>query len=204
MTSGAALTGGLAELLEAGGWVAAPLLAVSMALWFIATLRWLSLRRGFAGEVADRVRSACRGGLDSREPTGPVDRYLAGALAALGNPSACQHDLERILEVERERVRDFGLVLQAFVTVAPLLGLLGTVSGMVELFASMQGGAVSRATEHTVVSGISTALVSTQLGLVIGVPGLVAARMLSRTERRRARELGRAHSVLVELKQVQP
>lgn len=193
----------LRTLLQTAGWVSAPLVGVSLVLWFMATMRLLALRRGFSGEVPQRVRAALRRGPTER-PHGAVDRYLHGALGALQNPHACQHDLERIVEVERERIRDYGLVLTAFVTVAPLLGLLGTVSGMVEMFASMQSAALTRATEQTVAGGISVALVSTQLGLIIGVPGLIASRLLARRERRRARELAEAHSVLVGLREVPP
>lgn len=192
----------LRALLQTGGWVSVPLVGVSLVLWFMATLRLLVLRRGFSGEVPDRVRRALRA--PPSRPGGVVDRYLAAALRALESPNACQHDLERIVEVEREKIRDYGLVLTAFVTVAPLLGLLGTVSGMVEMFASMQSSALARATEQTVAGGISVALVSTQLGLVIGVPGLIASRLLARRESRRARELAQAHSVLVGLAEVPP
>ncbi len=193
----------LRGLLQTAGWVSVPLVGVSLVLWFMATLRLLALRRGFAGEVPHRVRSVLSDGPVTR-PHGVVDRYLSAALGALQNPHACQHDLERIVEVESEKIRDYGLVLTAFVTVAPLLGLLGTVSGMVEMFASMQGAVLARATEQTVAGGISLALVSTQLGLVIGVPGLIASRMLARRESRRARELAEAHSVLVGLRKVPP
>lgn len=190
----------LGMVLQSAGWVSVPLVAVSALLWFIATLRFLVLRRGFSGDVAARVASALQ--RPTSTPGGVVDRYLASALVTLEGAHACQHDLERIVEIEREKIRDYGLVLSAFVTVAPLLGLLGTVSGMVEMFASMQGVALSHATEQTVAGGISLALASTQLGLVIGVPGLVASRLLARNERRRAQELAQAHSVLVELRKV--
>ncbi len=186
-------------LLSAGGWVSVPLVVVSFAMWFVATLRWLSLRRGFAGTVASRLHALTA---PDRPPRGPVDRYLASALGALARPGACQHDLERIVALERETITDYGALLMGFVTVAPLLGLLGTVSGMIDTFASMPGVAVSRATEQTVAGGISIALISTQLGLVIGVPGLAAARLLSRMEDRRARELAQAHSLLVQARQV--
>lgn len=195
--------GELGALVRTGGWVSVPLVGVSLVLWFMATLRLLALRRGFSGDVPARVRQSLRTGPQAH-PRGVVDRYLEGALGALTNAHACQHDLERIVEVERERIRDYGLVLTAFVTVAPLLGLLGTVSGMVEMFSSMQGIALTHATEQTVAGGISVALVSTQLGLAIGVPGLVASRLLARRESRRARELAQAHSVLVELRRVPP
>jgi biopolymer transport protein ExbB len=193
----------LRQLLVSGGWVSVPLVAVSLVMWFVATLRLLNLRRGFSGDVTSRVQLA----LDedgAPDPCGAVCRYLASSLRALQSPSACQHDLERFVEVERERIRDYSLLLTGFVTVAPLLGLLGTVSGMIEMFASMQGVAITHATEQTVAGGISIALVSTQLGLMIGVPGLAAARFLARYEARRARELAQAHSVLVQLRRVPP
>jgi biopolymer transport protein ExbB len=190
------------ELLVAGGWVSGPLVFVCLAMWFVAVLRILNVRRGFAGDVTRRVDEAlARGRAD--HPHGPVDRYLAAALAALQKRGTCQHHLERFLQIERERVTDYGLLHMGFVTVAPLLGLLGTVNGMIETFASMQGLALTHATEQTVAGGISVALISTQLGLVIGVPGFAAARLLARQEQRRIRELSQAHSVLVQRREVQ-
>lgn len=191
----------IGALLDAGGWVSGPLIAVSLAMWFVATLRLLNIRRGFTGNVTqfvERFASTPR-----THPHGAVARYLTAALTALSNPSTCQHHLERFLRVERERVADFGLLHMGLVTVAPLLGLLGTVTGMIETFASMEGLGLTHATEQTVAGGISVALVSTQLGLVIGVPGLAAARFLARREQRRSRELLQAHSVLIQLRRVQ-
>lgn len=191
----------LRELLAVGGWVSAPIVAISLAMWFIAVLRVAALRRGFAGSVPHRVHELAAT-LAPFVARGPVERYLVAGLAALQSPSACQHHLERFLQVERERIADHGRLLLGFVTVAPLLGLLGTVTGMIETFASMQGVALTHATEQTVAGGISTALVSTQLGLVIGVPGLAVARFLGRLEQQRGRELSQAHSVLVQLRRV--
>jgi len=74
--------------------------------------------------------------------------------------------------------------ITTLVAVAPLLGLLGTVIGMVEMFGSMQGAKLN-AGESTVAGGISTALVTTQLGLVIAAPGFVASYLLTRQQRRR-------------------
>jgi biopolymer transport protein ExbB len=189
------------ELLVAGGWVSGPLVFVSLAMWFVAVLRIQNVRRGFSGDVARRVDEALAQGA-AADPHGPVDRYLCAALAALQRRSTCQHHLERFLRVEGERVGDYGLLHMGFVVVAPLLGLLGTVNGMIETFASMQGLALTHATEQTVAGGISVALITTQLGLVIGVPGLAAARLLARQEQRRIRELSQAHSVLVQRREV--
>jgi biopolymer transport protein ExbB/TolQ len=164
----------------------------------VATLRLLTVRRGFSGDL----RSALQRAEGGEDVGGAVGRYLQGSLGALRRGGTCQHHLERFLEIERERVTDFGTLLMGLVTIAPLLGLLGTVSGMIETFSSMQGATLTHATEQTVAGGISVALVSTQLGLMVGVPGLAAARLLARLEAKRVRELLQAHSVLVQHRQV--
>lgn len=188
------------ELLRSGGWVSGPLCGVSLTMWFVATLRALNLRRGFSGSVQGRVANALRS--VPQDARGAVDRYLQSAVGALHRSGTCQHHLERFLEIERERVTDYGVLLMGLVTVAPLLGLLGTVSGMIETFASMQTTTLTHATEQTVAGGISVALISTQLGLTVGVPGMAAARFLARFEAKRVRELLQAHSVLVQRREV--
>lgn len=99
---------------------------------------------------------------------------------------------------EAARCEAYGVVLESLVRAAPLLGLLGTVSGMVETFASLRpsgGVALTHATEQTVANGISVALITTQLGLVIGIGGLMAARALDRWEARCKASLGRGEAV---------
>ncbi|MEE2836257.1 MAG: MotA/TolQ/ExbB proton channel family protein [Myxococcota bacterium] len=78
-------------------------------------------------------------------------------------------------------------VCAAAAAVAPLLGLLGTVTGMIETFDSLgemamhtQGGGIA--------GGISEALLSTQLGLCVAIPGLTLDRLLLRVEARFMRE----------------
>ena len=62
---------------------------------------------------------------------------------------------------------------------------------MIEMFGSLQG-ALSSDGESTVAGGISTALVTTQLGLVIAAPGLIASYLLGRQQVRRERDLDAA------------
>lgn len=86
-----------------------------------------------------------------------------------------------------DRTRELGVFrrgIRAIVRVAPLLGLLGTVAGMVETFQAL-GGA-----HHADVSGgISQSLISTQMGLGAAIPGLLVSRILDQWERRLARGL---------------
>lgn len=68
------------------------------------------------------------------------------------------------------------LVLRALVAAAPLLGLLGTVSGMIESFEALVGGGRIDALG----AGIGHALRTTQYGLALAIPGMILERMISR------------------------
>jgi predicted Co/Zn/Cd cation transporter (cation efflux family) len=68
------------------------------------------------------------------------------------------------------------LILRALVAAAPLLGLLGTVSGMIESFEALMNGGRIGQLGH----GIGYALRTTQYGLAIAVPGILLERIISR------------------------
>jgi biopolymer transport protein ExbB/TolQ len=93
------------------------------------------------------------GGLSSRSASLPLLRYL-------------QRDLEESFQRKR-------LVIATMITAAPLLGLLGTVSGMISTFHSMSLTEHQRSVEG-LASGISEALTATQAGLIVAVPGVLA------------------------------
>jgi len=107
-----------------------------------------------AGSPLGRVfASGLRHALDGRE-------IMKEAMEETGR--AVAHDLERYLGA-----------LGTLATVAPLLGLFGTVIGMIEIFgASAPSGANPQALAH----GISVALYNTALGLVVAIPALIAYR----------------------------
>lgn len=71
-------------------------------------------------------------------------------------------------------------VMKICVGVAPLLGLLGTVTGMLSTFAALASGAGGDKTMELVASGISEALITTETGLVIALPGLFFQYQLHR------------------------
>ena len=164
-----------------GGWVSYALCGVSVMLWAAVLMRALVLRRPPALSFDKPLRGS-----------GAIASFLQEAMAFRGDPSR----LDPLAERTRRRLGSMRSLIRVLVAVAPLLGLLGTVNGMVEMFGSMQGGLASKG-DATVASGISTALVSTQLGLVIAAPGLVAAFWLTRQQLRRERDL---HHVLMRLK----
>ncbi|MCF7818865.1 MAG: MotA/TolQ/ExbB proton channel family protein [Kiritimatiellales bacterium] len=71
-------------------------------------------------------------------------------------------------------------VMQTCVSIAPLLGLLGTVTGMLATFAALATGSGGDKTMGMVASGISEALITTETGLLIALPGIVFQYKLAR------------------------
>ena len=158
---------------EQGGWVSYALAGVSVLLWSAVTIRAWNLRglRVLSLEEAPRGNQV-------------VARFIRDAMKLRGQAGRLGQLAERTLG-QLSGMRSF---IRTLVAIAPLLGLLGTVIGMVEMFGSMQGP-LGGEEESTVAGGVSTALVTTQLGLVIAVPGLVAAYYLSRLQLRRERDV---------------
>jgi biopolymer transport protein ExbB len=75
-------------------------------------------------------------------------------------------------------------VMKVCVSAAPLLGLLGTVTGMLDTFSALATGAGGDKTMSLVAEGISEALVTTETGLLIAIPGMFFQYQLSRKQAR--------------------
>jgi biopolymer transport protein ExbB len=104
----------------------------------------------------------------------PLGRILAAGLRNVGNSREVMK--EAIEEAGRAVAHDLGRYLTTLGTIAsiaPLMGLFGTMVGMIEIFgASAAVGSNPQALAH----GISTALYNTAFGLVIAIPGMIAYR----------------------------
>ena len=146
---------GIDWVFEQGGWVSYALAGVSVLLWSAVTVRAIVLRPSLAPR-------------DSRKRTGRtiLDRFIREAQRLENTPGRVQQLAERTLP-QYGTLHGF---IKTMVAIAPLLGLLGTVIGMVDMFDSLQGTHTIDS-ESTVAGGISTAHVTTQLGLVIAAPG---------------------------------
>ncbi len=153
--------------LAQGGWIMIPLLAVSVVMWTLILDRWreLSVWRQGAGPAGrlDELFAAKRARVPGRID---LDREILGE---------CALHLRRTLNDRLTAI----LVLAA---VAPLLGLLGTVLGMIQAFdvIAMFGTGNARA----LAGGISVALITTQTGLLVAIPGLFMGNRLKELSRR--------------------
>ncbi len=169
-----------------GGIVMIPLLAVSVIALIIAIERWLYLKnaRVDTTRLMGKVRSAldsgsvdqARGVCDATP--GPGARVLSATLTHFDMPKDDLREVAREVALGEQPVLDGHLpVLATMVTIAPLLGLLGTISGLIRVFQVIAGGQIGDATALS--AGIAEALITTFTGLCIAIPFMVVYNSLS-------------------------
>lgn len=190
----AELSQALFGYVEAGGWVMPPLLLATVVLWYAIGYRVGALKRGTprgartliyrmaAGKesAGDGVLlRAARKGMELRtHGYQPLRPYLDDAF----------FDEERAL-------RKLNTLVLTTVLVAPLLGLLGTVIGMIETFDSL-GDMSLFSQSGGIAGGISQALFTTQMGLAVAIPGLIVNGALNRKAQEMQLELAQMKDFL--------
>lgn len=171
------------ELFKAGGWVMWPIAAISVLALGIVLERLWSLRRntvlpkGLGEEVREWARHAHLDPkhIDALRGNSPLGQVLAAGLDVRHRPR----------EVIRERIEDVGRhvmhqmerylnTLGTIASAAPLLGLLGTVIGMMRMFLGILDHGIGDMTQ--LAGGIGQALVTTAAGICVAIPALVFHR----------------------------
>lgn len=166
-------------------WILAVASVYSFAL-IVAKLLELAGVLGGAGARAEAIRDWADGHLAEARariaaPRSPADRVLAHAMAALEahtDEPVLERELERRGNAELERLRRNIRTLEVIAMVSPLLGLLGTVLGMIQSFQELElaGGSANAA---VLAGGIWQALLTTAAGLIVAIPAAIAANLLA-------------------------
>lgn len=180
--------------MEVGGWVMPPLIAATVLLWFGIGYRIAVLGRQPRRSVRSLIRRYAR--TPPRAPRSVVEKAVVQALdVARSGPGHLRRFLDDALAEHKRDIRRFGRLINTIVAVAPILGLLGTVIGMIETFESLgdmslfsQSGGIAR--------GISQALFTTQLGLAVAIPGLVVNGVLDKRQKMVDMELAQIKDIL--------
>lgn len=108
----------------------------------------------------------------------PVPRIFLAALELdQPKPEDFRLALESASQAELPLLKRFNTVFETIISISPLLGLLGTVLGLIDSFASLKVGDVAASNAEGVTGGISRALISTAAGLVIAIFTLFFANM---------------------------
>ncbi|ACY17611.1 MotA/TolQ/ExbB proton channel family protein [Haliangium ochraceum] len=181
----------LGHLLAAAGWPMLPIYACSvLAVAAFARKLWTWRRLGLErmGWLEPVLASLSAGALEraaseARGVAHPAARAAAAAIAVLPRrPDRARAEGARVASEELQRFESSLGLLSFTAQAAPLLGLLGTVIGMVGVFIDMGQGADAAARSVDVghlSSGIWTALLTTAAGLIVAVPTLAAHGYLS-------------------------
>jgi biopolymer transport protein ExbB len=173
------------EIVQAGGWLMWPIIACSVVAVAIVLERLWTLqeKRVLPPSVGNHVWELIQQDqLDAKQiqqvhQSSPIGQVLAAGLAYRNAP---REVLKEVVEdTGRHVVHDLEHYLSPLGTIAaisPLLGLLGTVSGMIRSFTAITANGVPN--PAVLAGGISEALVATAAGLTVAIPSLIAYRYL--------------------------
>jgi biopolymer transport protein ExbB len=170
------------SIIQAAGWPIWFLLVASIIAVALIIERGMALRRikvvppGLLQSVATEMK---RGGVSDEmlrrlELHSPLGRIFAAGLRNLKNPREVMK--EAIEEAGRGAAHDLERFLNSLGTIAsisPLMGLFGTVVGMIEIFGSTTGAGNN---PQVLAHGISVALYNTGFGLIIAIPAMIFYR----------------------------
>jgi biopolymer transport protein ExbB len=186
------------EIFKSGGWLMIPLFACSIiAIGIIAERFWsLQTKRIAPPELMTQIWQWLRfkqvddNRIKALQTNSPLGRILAAGLIS--------RDHSR--EITKESIEDIGRhvtlslernlnTLGTIAAISPLLGLLGTVFGMIKVFAVITTEGVGN--PETLAGGISVALVTTATGLIVAIPSLIFYRYFR----------GRINALVVDMEQ---
>ena len=168
--------------LRTGGVIMLPLVLVSLLLWGVIIYRLLLLRQLYCNHITEEDALAYIEAGNTHVPTifqGLRSTLLRRFLALRsGEPHLDRFILDEAAAHTRQMLRQGLSLISVLAAVAPLLGLLGTVLGMIGTFECIAVFGNSNA--RAMAGGISEALVTTQTGLLVAIPGLFMRNFLQR------------------------
>jgi len=167
-------------LLKEGGLLMIPLAICSVVLVYVFVERWMAIRKAarFDPYFVPRIREHMVAGnvsaakSNARTTAGPIARVVEKGLNRAGQPlEAVERSMEAAGRLEVYQLeRNLG-VLSTISRIAPIFGFLGTIAGMIVLFFNIQTQGFAL---ETIAGGIYTKMVTSAVGLIIGLLAYVA------------------------------
>jgi biopolymer transport protein ExbB len=207
--------GSVLELMRRGGLMMVPILVCSLLAAAVAMERMAVLRRprvipralvrGFE-QLAPSGRGARRDALDlCRAHDSPAARVLAAGVDKLGHrPEIVEKHMAAAGEHEVFMLRRRLRALVVVTSVAPLLGLTGTILGMIKAFQTVAASGEALGRAELLAQGIYEAMITTAAGLLVAMPTLVLYHWLSGKIERLTRDLDRLAVSFVERHVLEP
>ena len=174
------------SIIQAAGWPIWPLIACSILALAIVIERFVSLKAAkvappkLLDEVLRIARTSVPGPdvVTQLEKNSALGEVLASGLRAINiDPRCSEDDLRASMEgsgrVVAQRLEHYLSALATIASAAPLMGLFGTVVGMIEIFGSQAPGSSTGGNPAQLAHGISIALYNTAFGLIVAIPSLI-------------------------------
>ena len=174
------------SIIQAAGWPIWPLILCSVIALAIVIERFVQLQPSKVAppKLLEEVLSISKNSIPSLavvsqlEKNSAMGEILASAMRAVhANPHCTDDELKTIMEnsgrVVAQRLERYLNALGTIASAAPLLGLLGTVIGMIEIFGAQAPGAGSAGNPTQLAHGISIALYNTAFALIVAIPALI-------------------------------
>ncbi len=177
-------------LIKQGGWAMWPLGLCSLAVFALAIHAARETRRArfipdallprISDRLGERNVEAVRAMLDGSRTV--LARVMAASLERVrpelpdANKARVEESISETIEHEDNALSQWVNYLNVVATIAPMIGLLGTVSGMIGAFQTIGKGGMGR--PELLAGDIGEALITTAAGLIIGIPAMVAYYVL--------------------------
>jgi biopolymer transport protein ExbB len=176
----------LFSIIQAAGWPIWPLIACSILALAIVIERFVSLKASkiAPARLLEEVLGVTRTSVPTPDVVSQLEKnsalgeVLASGLRAMNaDPRCTEDDLRATMEgagrVVAQRLEQYLSALATIASAAPLMGLFGTVVGMIEIFGSQAPGSATGGNPAQLAHGISIALYNTAFGLIVAIPSLI-------------------------------
>lgn len=177
-------------ILQSGGWVMIMLAVLALILYVTAFDLAHYVYSGNLGGKMNSWLSWIRDPSQGKGQVGEIIRYTQGGDA---DAKRIQQRFEQVRYETSSHVSHRLVMLNTLVAAAPLAGLLGTVIGMLGTFSGLAAGGSE--SMSLVAGGIHEALLTTQTGLMIALPGVFASLMIKRRQQKLEESIARLESM---------
>jgi biopolymer transport protein ExbB len=176
----------LGELLSMGGWLMYPLIGLLLVAIFFFVERLIAIRKAgnidqnFMHHIRDHIVSGNVSAARSfaKNTNNPVARIIDKGIQRIGKPiDIIEDSMENVGKLELYSLEKNLSVLSLVYGIAPMLGFLGTIIGMLQLFYNIS--ATGEFTPASIAGGIYTKMITSAAGLIIGMLAYVGYNFLN-------------------------
>ena len=174
------------DIVITGGWLMLPILLCSVVVGAICLERWWTLRREevIPAELLSQLQSSQTWSSDSKAlaelaVASPLGYVIAAGLNGIDlQAEAFQRVMQSTIDNVAHELERYLTLVGIIASVTPLMGILGTVFGMIDVFSTLVSAGQGDA--KVLAGGIATALVTSAAGLSVAIPALIAHRFFLR------------------------